>query len=65
MNEILNEIKKIREDVDILIKMVAEIIEKELPKEKPTEEDIKAIKREEEIVDEEAVLKSLDVHNKG
>ena len=53
------ELQKIRQDLDILTNLYVKLIDRLLPEEEPTKEDIKAIREEDEVVGEEELFKVL------
>ena len=59
MSAELNELRKIRQDLDILTDLYVRLIERLIPEEDPEEEDIRAIREEDEIVGEEELFRVL------
>jgi hypothetical protein len=56
---IIEEIKEIKKDLNILTKLYSRFIDRILPEEEPEEEDLKAIESEDEIINEKELLKAL------
>jgi len=59
MSTEVRELQKIRQNLDILTDLYAKLIDRLLPEEDPDEEDIKAIREEDEIVGEEELFRVL------
>ncbi len=59
MSAELKELQKIRQDLDILTNLYAKLIDRLIPEEEPDEEDIRAIREEDEIVGEEELFRVL------
>ena len=59
MSAELKELQKIRQDLDILTNLYVKLIDKLIPEEEPDEEDIRAIREEDEIVGEEELFRVL------
>ena len=57
---IYRNVKKIREDLDILTNLFSELIDRILPEEEPEEEDKRSIKEEDEILSEKELFKVLN-----
>ncbi len=60
MSAELKELQKIRRDLDILTNLYAKLVDRLLPEEEPSREDIKAIREEDEIVGEEELFRVLE-----
>jgi len=58
--EIAEEIKNIRKDLDILVQLFSKLVNKMVPEEEADEEDLIAIKEDDEIVDEKEIFKALE-----
>lgn len=58
--EIAEEIKNIRKDLDTLVQLFSKLINKIVPEEKAEKEDEKAIKDDDEIVDEKEIFRVLE-----
>lgn len=58
--EAVEEIKKIRADLDMLTNLYAKLVDRLIPEEEPEPEDIKAIKSKDKIVGEEELFKVLN-----
>ena len=56
----MKELQKIRRDLDILTNLYAKLVDRLLPEEEPSREDIKAIRGEDEIVGEEELFRVLE-----
>jgi hypothetical protein len=56
----VKELRKIRKDLDILTNLYAKLVDRLLPEEEPSEEDIKAIRDEDETVGEEELFRVLE-----
>ena len=54
------EIKKIRNDLDILVMLYKKLVEKMIPIEEPSEEEKIAIKSKDEILGREEIAKALE-----
>jgi len=59
MSAELNELRKIRQDLDILTDLYVKLIERLIPEEDPEEEDIRAIREEDEIAGEKELFRAL------
>lgn len=59
MSAELNELRKIRQDLNILTDLYVRLTERLIPEEDPEEEDIRAIMEEDEIVGEEELFRAL------
>lgn len=57
--EVVTEIKRIREDLDILTNLYSKLVNRLLPEEEPEANDLKALKESDEIVNEEELFKVL------
>ncbi|VUT26995.1 MAG: hypothetical protein MOIL_01815 [Candidatus Methanolliviera sp. GoM_oil] len=57
---IYRNVKKIREDLEILTNLFSELIDRILPEEEPEEEDKRSIKEEDEILSEKELFKVLN-----
>lgn len=57
---VVSEIKKIRGDLRILTSLYSKLIDRILPEEEATAEDIKAVRESDEIADEEELFKVLN-----
>jgi len=57
--EVVTEIKRIREDLDILTNLYSKLVNRLLPEEEPEAKDLKALKESDEIVNEEELFKVL------
>ncbi|MEE8167298.1 MAG: hypothetical protein V3T58_00295 [Candidatus Hydrothermarchaeales archaeon] len=55
----VQELQKIRQDLDILTNLYAKLIDRLLPEEEPDEDDVKAIREKDEIVGEEELFRVL------
>lgn len=60
MEEVAEELRKIRLDLDRLTNLYSKLVERILPEEEPEEEDIKAITEEDEIVSEKEISEALN-----
>jgi hypothetical protein len=54
------ELQKIRKDLDILTNLYVKLVDRLIPEEEPSEEDIKAIREEDEIVGEKELFRVLE-----
>ena len=58
--EVIEEIKKIRKDIDTLTKLYIKLINRIIPEEEAENEDIEAIESDDEILGEEELFKSIN-----
>ncbi len=58
--EIAEEIRNIRKDLDTLVHLFSELVNKIVPEEDAKKEDEKAIKQDDEIIGEKELLKALE-----
>lgn len=58
--EIGEEIKNIRKDLDTLVELFSKLIDRIVPQEEAEREDEKAIKNDDEIVDEKEIFRALE-----
>ena len=58
--EIEEEIKNIRKDLDTLVELFSKLIDRIVPREEAEREDEKAIKNDDEIVDEKEIFRALE-----
>ncbi|MCD6331572.1 MAG: hypothetical protein J7L80_05165 [Thermoplasmata archaeon] len=58
--EIAEEIKNIRKDLDTLVQLFSKLVNKIVPEEEAEEEDVMAIKDDDEIVDEKEIFRVLE-----
>ena len=58
--EIAEEIKNIRKDLDILVRLFSKLVNKIVPEEEAEKEDVMAIKNDDEIVDEKEIFRVLE-----
>jgi len=58
--EIAEEIKNIRKDLDTLVQLFSKLVNKIVPEEEAEEEDVMAIKDDDEIVDEKEIFGVLE-----
>jgi len=59
MSTEVNELQKIRQNLDILTNLYVKLIDRLLPEEEPDREDIKAIMEKDEIAGEEELFRVL------
>lgn len=56
----MKELQKIRKDLDILTNLYAKLVDRLIPEEEPSEEDIKALREEDELAGEEELFRALE-----
>lgn len=54
------ELHKIRQNLDVLTNLYVKLVERLLPEEEPDEEDIKAIRDDDETAGEEELFRALE-----
>ena len=58
--ELSDEIAHIRRDLDVLLKLYARLVDKIVPEEEPTPEDIETIRDEDDVVGEDELMRALE-----
>jgi len=58
--ELSDEIAHIRRDLDMLLKLYARLVDKIVPEEEPTPEDIETIRDEDDVVGEDELMRVLE-----
>ncbi len=58
--ETVNELKRIRADLDMLTDLYSKLVDRLIPEEEPESEDLKAIRGRDKVASESGLLKVLD-----